>query len=53
MGSGRYLIAAFPVAALAGEWLSTRRVPRRGWLAVSAVAMIGMSMGFARSWYLT
>lgn len=52
MGSGRYLIAAFPTAALAGTWLARRRHGWR-WLAASGTAMLLLSMGFARSWYLT
>ena len=53
MGTGRYLIAAFPVAALLGEQLSDRRVGRWIWLTVSATAILGLNMGFSRSWYLT
>lgn len=52
MGTGRYMIAAFPVAALLGEWLSRQRY-RWSWLAVSGTTMVLLSMGFARSWYLT
>lgn len=52
MGTGRYLIAAFPAWALWGERWSARRW---GWVpvAVSGVVMVLLSMGFARSWYLT
>lgn len=52
MGTGRYLIAAFPAWALWGERWSDRR---RGWVPVAAsgVLMVLLSMGFARSWYLT
>lgn len=52
MGTGRYLIAAFPVAALLGEWLSQQRY-RWVWLGTSGTVMALLSMGFARSWYLT
>lgn len=52
MGTGRYMIAAFPVAALLGEWLSRQRY-RWSWLASSGALMVLLSMGFARSWYLT
>ena len=52
MGTGRYLIAAFPVWAMWGERLATRD---RGWVLVAAsgVLMVLLSMGFSRSWYLT
>ncbi len=52
MGTGRYLIAAFPVWAMWGERLARRE---RGWavVAASGVLMVLLSMGFARSWYLT
>ncbi len=52
MGTGRYLIAAFPVWVLLGERLSRRNW---GWapLAASGTLMVALSMGFARSWYLT
>lgn len=53
MGSGRYLLPAFPVFALWGEWLSRRRGLGLAVLAVSGVALAVMSAGFARSWYLT
>lgn len=52
MGTGRYLIAAFPTAALLGEWLAEQRY-RWWWLAASGALMTFMSMGFARSWYLS
>ena len=52
MGTGRYLIAAFPAWALWGERLAKRD---RGWALVvaSGVLMVLLSMGFSRSWYLT
>jgi len=52
MGTGRYMIAAFPVWAMLGERLAARP---RGWtvVATSGVLMVLLSMGFARSWYLT
>ncbi len=52
MGTGRYLIAAFCVWALIGEWLSTRRL---GWVVIasSGALMTTFAMLFARSWYLT
>lgn len=53
MGVGRYLLPAFPCWALAGEWLADRPRWRTAWLATSAVLLVVMSAGFARSWYLT
>lgn len=53
MGSGRYLIAAFPCHALFGEWLVRRFRWSWAWLAFSGTAMGLLSMAFARSWYLT
>jgi hypothetical protein len=52
MGTGRYMIAAFPAWVLWGERLAARS---RGWavVAASGVLMVLLSMGFARSWYLT
>jgi hypothetical protein len=52
-GLGRYLIAAFPVFALAGYDLASRspRV-RRGVLTLSGCALIGMKALFARGYYL-
>lgn len=52
MGTGRYLIAAFPTAALLGEWLAGKTF-RWWWIAASGTTMTLLSMGFARSWYLT
>jgi hypothetical protein len=52
MGTGRYMIAAFPVAALLGERLALQRY-RWHWLAISGLVMAGLSMGFARGWYLS
>lgn len=52
MGTGRYMMAAFPLFALLGEWLSRQRF-RWTWLATSGLVMALLSMGFARSWYLT
>lgn len=53
MGVGRYLLPAFPCFALVGEWLVTRRRWRVIWFALSGAALLVMSFGFARSWYLT
>lgn len=53
MGTGRYLIAAFPAWALVGEMFATRWVRHRWVIGVSAALMIAMAAAFARSWYLT
>jgi hypothetical protein len=53
MGVGRYLLPAFPVFALVGEWLADRPGLRAGWLAASGGLMLLMTFGFARSWYLS
>ena len=53
MGVGRYLLPAFPVAALVGEWLSTRRRLAVVWFAVCGALVLVMSFGFSRNWYLT
>lgn len=54
MGTGRYLIAAFPVFAVFGEWLTTKSIHlRSAVLATGGLLLIGLSFGFSRSWYLT
>lgn len=53
LGTGRYLLAAFPVAVLIGERMAAHRRLAAAWLAVSAVALVGLNMGFSRSWYLS
>lgn len=52
-GSGRYLLAAFPVFALVGVGLSTR--PRLGVVvvAVSATLLVALTSLFARGYYLS
>ena len=52
-GSGRYLLAAFPVFALVGAGLSTR--PRLGVVvvAVSAILLVALTSLFARGYYLS
>jgi hypothetical protein len=52
-GLGRYMLAAFPVVAVAGEWLTERPVWIRGavWtLSGSLLAFIGYS--YARGLYV-
>ena len=53
MGTGRYLMAAFPAAALIGERLVARGRLGRSWFVLSAVLLVGLNMAYSRSWYLT
>jgi hypothetical protein len=53
MGFGRYLLAAFPVFALGGEFLADRPVPRRAALAVSSVGLVVLASFFGRGFYLS
>ncbi|WCO65898.1 hypothetical protein PO878_15450 [Iamia majanohamensis] len=53
MGTGRYLMAAFPCFALAGERLAPHARARVLVPLACALAMVGMSAAFARSVYLT
>lgn len=53
VGAGRYLIAAFPVAALVGERLAERPAARTAWLVASAVLLCLGTVGFAQSRMLT
>jgi hypothetical protein len=53
MGTGRYMLSAFPVFALGGELLAGHRVLRGVLLAVSAIALVGLSSFFARGYYLS
>ncbi|MCX7619656.1 MAG: hypothetical protein N2037_02290 [Acidimicrobiales bacterium] len=54
IGLGRYLLAAFPVFALTGEWLS-QRSPwlRRSLLAVCFVLLVWLASLFGRGYYLS
>jgi hypothetical protein len=54
MGTGRYLMAAFPTYALAGERLarSSRRLQVAHGVVAGAVLVL-MAAAFSRSWYLT
>lgn len=49
LGVGRYLMAAFPTAALVGEWMVDRRVTRVVWLGLAGLALLVMNMAFSRS----
>ena len=53
MGFGRYLLAAFPVFALAGETLAERPRPRRAALGVSTLALLVLASFFGRGFYLS
>jgi hypothetical protein len=53
MGSGRYLLSAFPAIAVAGDLLSTRRRLRATLLPLSLVALLGLAMLFGRGSYLS
>lgn len=53
VGPGRYLIAAFPLAALLAEWLGPRRIATAAWLGISATALVVQTALFARDVYLT
>jgi hypothetical protein len=52
-GTGRYLLAAFPVFALAGEWLAHQSGRRRTWvLGTSAVLLLLLTHLYARGYYI-
>jgi hypothetical protein len=51
-GTGRYLLAAFPVYFVVGWWLSGRPRLRVGVLTASAVVLIFLASAFARGFYL-
>ncbi|MCU1497014.1 MAG: putative lipoprotein [Acidimicrobiales bacterium] len=53
MGTGRYLMAGFPVLALWGERIADRPLARRAWLGISGTLMVFMAALFSRSTYLT
>ena len=54
MGMGRYMLAAFPVFALAGSLLATRTRRLQTAVLVTAAALLALgTFGFARNWYLT
>jgi hypothetical protein len=53
MGSGRYLIPAFPLWAVLGERLSTRRWLLGAYGLFSMGVLVWLTVGFGRSWYLT
>ncbi|MFN8016874.1 MAG: hypothetical protein U0P45_01990 [Acidimicrobiales bacterium] len=54
MGTGRYMIAAFPAWAYLGERLAERSPAlQRGVVAALACTVAFLAFGFSRSWYLT
>jgi len=54
MGTGRYLMAAFPAFAYLGEHLARRRrAVQIGSIVAGSVVIIAMAATFSRSWYLT
>jgi hypothetical protein len=52
-GMGRYLLAAFPCFAVAGELLADTGRLRTWTLAASAVALVGTASFFARGYYVS
>jgi hypothetical protein len=52
VGTGRYLLAAFPCAAVAGEWLDARPRTRVVVLAASGLTLAFLASAFARGHYL-
>ena len=54
MSSGRYLLAAFPLFALIGVWLSQFRswIPRVLWLSVSAILLLVFTALWSAGKYL-
>ena len=52
-GMSRYLLAAFPVFAVAGDLVADRPVLRRAAPAVSALGLVLLTAAFARGYYLS
>jgi len=53
MGSGRYLLSAFPVIAVVGDLLGQRRRLRAAVLPAALIALLGLAMLFGRGSYLS
>jgi len=53
MGSGRYLLSAFPVIAVVGDLLGQRRRLRAAVLPMSLITLLGLAMLFGRGSYLS
>jgi hypothetical protein len=51
-GTGRYLLGAFPLFGVAGEWLAERPKAVRPVIAASGALMLVMAFGFSRGAYL-
>ena len=51
-GMGRYLLAAFPLFAVAGELLAERPTAKVWVLGASSVALAVLSSLYARGWYV-
>ena len=49
----RYLLAAFPVFAVAGDLVADRPVLRRAAPAVSGLGLVLLTAAFARGYYLS
>jgi hypothetical protein len=54
-GMGRYLLACFPVFAVAGDWLAAphRQALRRAVVVISALSLVALASLFGRRYYLT
>ena len=52
MGTGRYLLAAFPCYLALGEMLSGRTVLRRLVWVASGVILLGWAFAFGRGYYV-
>jgi len=48
MGTGRYVLVAFPVVAAAGDFLATRAPT---WLRVTVLAVLGVGLMVATAFY--
>ena len=53
VGTGRYVLGAFPAAVLAGEWLALRRRAAVAWLVTSAVLLGLVAVLYTRGFYLS
>lgn len=51
-GTGRYVLAAFPVFAVVGASLVRRPAVRVAWLATSALLLLGWASFYARGYYV-
>ncbi len=52
-GMSRYLLAAFPCFAVAGELVADRPALRRGAIAASGVGLVVLTAAFSRGYYLS